>query len=774
MGATKKSMQNALSKMSGKLELSNEDYKNSLYIEVKHVEQSILDKMNKKKSWEYGFNEEHDFVCISKDGTVGKFIQVQGLIIGLPKASDNIEGQEYPDEEQYWRKPSSPNDNLLRKLSSISQLSEMEKKDSLIWENYINQEWDRRDEGYWFMVNGSPTYITGSHYFFLRWAKIDVGSPDYRDSNRIFFYWLEACRADERCYGMCYLKNRRSGFSFMAASETVNQASMSSDSHYGILSKTGADAKSLFTGKIVRIANNLPFFFKPIRAGESQPKTEILYNVPSTKLTKKRLDNLLFEDDEVQEGLDTKIDWKNTGDNSYDGEKLALLVHDESGKWTAPDNILKNWNITKTCLRVGLNEIVGLCMMGSTCNKQKDGGSNFKQLYYDSHLLQGGRNKNGQTPSGLYALFIPMEWNVQDCMDKYGFPVFTTPEEPVYNLKGKRIREGAIEFWDNEIEGFRNNQESRNEHYRQYPRTEAHAFRDEITGAIFNIEKIYEQINHNEELGIPQQIVQRGNFYWANGMKDTEVRFAEDPNGRFKVSWLPDRRMQNNVIEKNGTKYPGNEEFGAFGCDSYDISGTVYGSGSNGALHGLTSFTMVETIPSNTFFLEYVARPATAEIFFEEVLMACVFYGMPILVENNKPRLLYHFLNRGYRGFSMNRPDRHKKDLSKTEKEIGGIPNTSEDIKQTHAASIGSYIEEYIGIVNEEGECGTMPFMRTLDDWLKFEIDKRTNYDASISSGLAIMATRRHLFLKPKQVTRKAAISPFTTYDNSGRYSVPK
>ena len=79
----------------------------------------------------------------------------------------------------------------------------------------------------------------------------------------------------------------------------------------------------------------------------------------------------------------------------------------------------------------------------------------------------------------------------------------------------------------------------------------------------------------------------------------------------------------------------------------------------------MTKFSMEET-PNNHFFLEYIARPQTAEIFFEEVLMACVFYGMPILAENNKPRLLYHFKNRGYRGFCMNRVDKRLNKLSKT------------------------------------------------------------------------------------------------------------
>jgi hypothetical protein len=105
----------------------------------------------------------------------------------------------------------------------------------------------------------------------------------------------------------------------------------------------------------------------------------------------------------------------------------------------------------------------------------------------------------------------------------------------------------------------------------------------------------------------------------------------------------------------------------------------------------------MEDAPINHFFLEYIARPATAEMFFEDVLMAIVFYGMPLLAENNKPRLLYYLKRRGYRGFSINRPDKTYNKLSLAEKEIGGIPNSSEDIKQAHAAAIETYVEEFVG-----------------------------------------------------------------------------
>ena len=222
------------------------------------------------------------------------------------------------------------------------------------------------------------------------------------------------------------------------------------------------------------------------------------------------------------------------------------------------------------------------------------------------------------------------------------------------------------------------------------------------------------------------------------------------------------------MIVKNGSKHPGNEHIGCFGCDSYDISGTTDGVGSKGALHGLTKFSM-EDAPPNTFFLEYIARPQTAEMFFEDVLMACVFYGMPILAENNKPRLLYHFRRRGYRGFSMNRPDKIWNKLSVTEKEIGGIPNSSEDIKQAHAAAIETYINKYVGITENGG--GNIYFNKTLNDWAKFDINKRTKYDATISSGLAIMGCNRHLY-HPKPNREKQALNiSIKRFNNKGMHS---
>ena len=744
--------------------MQNHD-QNNLYTPLyKMVPKSVLSIKNRARTWQYGYNEKYNFVVISKSGQIQDVININGLNIALPKPPATIYSRNKKTEEQYWEPHILPKE--LKKIQSIFQWHDTPPQFKNKWVDYIESEFDKREEGFWFMNNGNPTYITGTHYMYLQWTKIDVGHPDYREANRIFYLFWEACKADKRSFGMCYLKIRRSGFSFMSSCEGVNTATITKDSRVGVLSKTGADAKKMFTDKIVPISNNYPFFFKPIQDGMDKPKTELAYRVPASKITKK---NMYVVDDQELEGLDTTIDWKNTSDNSYDGEKLQLLLHDESGKWERPENILNNWRVTKTCLRLG-SKVIGKCMMGSTSNALDKGGRNFKSLFEDSDCTK--RNSNGQTKSGLYNLFVPMEWNMEGFIDRHGMPVFKNPKEQIKGIDGEPILQGAINYWENEVESLTSDPDALNEFYRQFPRTESHAFRDESKQSLFNLTKIYQQIDYNDSLIIQHHVTQ-GGFHWKDGIKDSKVIWSPNRRGRFFVTYIPNATLQNNVIERGGKRHPGNEHVGSFGCDSYDISGVVVGKGSNGSLHGLTKFNM-DNAPSNEFFLEYIARPQTAEIFFEEVLMACVFYGMPILCENNKPRLLYHFKNRGYRGFCLNRPDKKYNKLSKTEKELGGIPNSSEDVKQSHASAIESYIEKHIGLdlegsYRDKDDMGSMYFQRTLEDWAKFDITNRTRFDASISSGLAIMSNQKHLYT-PTQIQSKISIN-FARYNNKNSVS---
>ena len=264
---------------------------NSLYrIIENYIPKQVLSTKNRAKTWLYGYNDKYDVVIISKTGQIETVIEVNGLKIALPKPPKQIYRRSQKKEEQYWEATEISKE--LHRIKSIFQWHETPDVFKSKWVDYIEEEFDRREQGYWFMNNGKPTYITGTHYMYLQWTKIDVGHPDFREANRIFYIFWEACKADKRSFGMCYLKIRRSGFSFMSSCEGVNKATITKDSRIGILSKTGSDAKKMFTDKVVPISNNYPFFFKPIQDGMDKPKTELAYRVPASKITKKNMSTI--------------------------------------------------------------------------------------------------------------------------------------------------------------------------------------------------------------------------------------------------------------------------------------------------------------------------------------------------------------------------------------------------------------------------------------------------------------------------------------------------
>ena len=517
----------------------------------------------------------------------------------------------------------------------------------------------------------------------------------------------------------------------MCSSVLVDEATQVKDKLMGIQSKTGKDAQeNIFMKKVVFMFRNYPFFFKPIQDGTTNPRMELAFREPSKRITKKN------KTSQIGEALNTVINWKNTTNNAYDGEKLHLLYLDEAGKWERPTDIRDAWRIQRTCLIVG-RKIVGKAMVGSTVNPMDKGGSQYKDLWRDSNPLE--RNANGRTRTGLYRLFIPAYESLEGFFDAHGVPVINDPETEVMGVDDEPVTIGAKTYLKNERTALKDDASELNEVTRQFPFTEDEAFRDSIEGSLFNIGKIYEQIQYNDEL-FPNPIV-RGNFVWNNGEKDTNVIFTPDPAGRFRVSWLPPEELRNLKATERGKRVPPNPLMGCGGVDSYDLDATVDGRGSKGALHLYNKFNM--DYPSNTFVLEYASRPPLAKIFYEDVLMAAVFYGYPILIENNKYGIARHFESRGYDGYLMNRPDHLKTPNSKVNVKTKGIPSNSQDVIQAHAHAIEAYIHNHVGVNRETGDYGAMYFNKTLEDWIGFKIDDRTKFDLTISAGLALLASQK-------------------------------
>jgi len=704
---------------------------------------------------------DDDVIKISSDSAEGEVVEIGGLYIMLPRVPKrkDILHNDKPQHLQCWRRLPVPEE--INGIKSMDDWRQMPKEFRDKWSPYIDEEFRRRAHGLWFYNNGVPTYITGRHYMALQWSKFDVGFPDYLEPQRRIFIHLEACIVDDRCLGQLYTKCRRSGYTNCAATVLVSDGTSVVNKLLGIQSKTGSDAQeNVFMKKVVPMYRGYPFFFKPIQDGTTNPRMELAFREPSKKITKSNKTS--NEDD----SLNTVINWKNTTNNAYDGEKLFRLFLDEAGKWEKPVDIREAWRIQKTCLIVGRN-VVGKAMVGTTVNPMDKGGRQYKSLLQDSDVSR--RDGNGRTASGLYKLFIPAYESLEGFFDLHGNPIVEDPLEPVLTLDGSTTSIGSKTYLKNARKALEHDPRELNEFIRQFPFNEDEAIRESVEGSHFDVGKIYQQITYNDGM-FPSPVV-TGDFGWRGGIQDTEVVFIPKVNGKWKITWLPPADIRNKRVQgRTGKVAPGNKALGRAGVDSYDIDQTVDSRASKGSCHILT-------MPGNPygpalhFCAEYADRPPLAKIFYEQVLMGCVFFGVPALIENNKYGIVRHFEERGYDDYVMDRPAHLKVPGSNTNVRTKGVPSNSQDVIQAHAQAIEDYVFNHVGEL-PNGDMGHMYLNSTLEDWIGYRIDNRTRFDRTISSGLAILATQDHRPEKKPATFEDKQF--FRRYDNRGSVSVQK
>lgn len=256
---------------------------------------------------------------------MGEVIEIYGTKITLPDVPDESKIEDWGEkpEEQYWRKKPLPSifDIIIRDSAGNIILTEEQ-------EEFCKEELKRIKEGFWFYKNGEPTYITGRHYYYLQYWKLEnKKSPEYRDTSRRYFLYLDHWRNVYWCLGILRGKGRRTGATSESTSNGIYEVTTIKNSVCGILSKTNTDARKLFLYRIQFGFRHLPFFLQPTLANDKDSKTELVYAVPIDKKNKKA--SLI---DEV-EGLNSRIDYQSTALNSYDQERLTWLLADEGGKW---------------------------------------------------------------------------------------------------------------------------------------------------------------------------------------------------------------------------------------------------------------------------------------------------------------------------------------------------------------------------------------------------------------------------------------------------------
>jgi len=622
---------------------------------------------------------------------------------------------------------------------------------------FIDREWDRRENGYWFYNNGNLEYITGLHYFYLSYWKIPVvidgrkklGLPSFVDSDRDYFYLWNKCIIDPNCFGLIYVTNRRDGKTHRANCTLYEGASKTEEAEVGIQSKTNSDAKAVFnklvkswqSNKLVKSWQSIHPMWKPIDVGDSKPSTKLEFNEPAKRNTKN-------QKKVYGEVLRSEITYQNVKDEAYDGYGLFLYLMDEYGK-TVDGDVYNRWNIVKECFSDG-STITGKAILTTTVEElERKGGINALKIWQESDYYDKGIT--GRTKSGLYRAFKPASYGLRGVdekgvpfIDEYGYSDVERTKN--YHLKVRSTLSG----------------EALSSYKRKYPLNEDEAFMMDAKDSPFDIGRVQDQITFNNHNNIEPV---RGNFAWANGQPDTKVVWHPDPNGRWLVDWHPKAEHRNKFTIVNGYKKPTGTTV-VSGVDPFDHKTTTDSRKSDAACYSLRKYDPMNPGGSNKFISEYVNRPSTPEMFYEDILMQNVYFSSEVLIENNKPGILNYFRMRGYYGYLMKRPESTQTKFSKKSEEPG-IPMTGDAARDALINALVTYIYDNIGYNQDEDTYGSCPFNHLLNDWVKFDVGKWTDYDSTVASGLAVLAS-----LKPIVETITFDITQFhKKFDNKGGQS---
>lgn len=670
---------------------------------------------------------------------LGERVTLFNLDVILPSVpkKKSILYNDLKKKDQMWKRIELPEGFDLEKEEDLYTPDDLK---------FVEEDFERRLNGLWIMINGTPTYLTGTHYYYLQWCKIDVGYPEYRDRDRRFFLFWEACVVDPFSLGMVMPKHRREGATFKGAAIVLEYITRTKNANGGLLSKTGTDAKEFFF-KLVQMFRDLPKFYQPMISGTDNPKTVLEFNKPGERITKSV--NRVQKSD----ALVSKVEWKNTAENSFDSYKLARFVCDEGGKWEEAD-VVKNWRVVRPTLS---NRTLGKAFFPSTVNEMtRKGGAQFKKIWDGSNPNE--RSGNNRTVQGLYGYFTPaydgLEYENEVFIDIYGNSIIDDPEKPILAINGQYVTIGAKTFLSNIRDSLKNDSNALAEHKRQFPWTVEEAFRVEANDCIFDVEKLYQQREWNDLYA--SKFITRGNFIWRNGHFGGDVDFIPSSNGKWNVLWMPDPQNQNKRIYRDGRMYPGNMDIGVFGVDPYDHSKTTDGRQSDGAAYGFNLYNPAMEDTTDMFICEYVNRPAEVFIFYEDMLKQCIFYGYQILAENNRIGLINWFIEHGAGHYLMNRPENTMTPYSRGQKSPG-VPTSGEVVRDSMLGVLESYVYRNCGVDFETGKQGKILFNRLIDNLIIFEADNWTKYDPTVAAGLTLLATKKNI-KKPEPLTIKSPL----------------
>lgn len=703
-----------------------------------------------------------------KDGCIAEDIMgYECLTPPIPKDLRRVDGYDIKNPiEQKFRKTQIPewmSDDAIQKVfdakNSVIDIV-LDKRQQQFKEREEDRIWI---DGYWFFNNGVLTWIHGFHYFELNYwnigAETDDGLKEYRDADRRFWFFWRDIEINETEYGVTEPKFRRKGASMRGFAMNYLYARKGLKHNTGYMADDGNKAKEEFQQFFVAPFNDLPIWLRG-------PK-EVAPDANSVTLSYKNKKTGRIQ------GTGSLINYKPNTIQAYNGKKLRFALIDETGKYEIDLEALLS--VLKYCITLGAGgKRIGMLYIPTTVEDMEKGGTQYKKFIEDSYR-ETYSAVTKRTVSGFRFYFTSAEDGLEMFIGPHGESIIDDPTEkhvidylldkyPGHPLKGSRrhIQESLDQYiqhgkWDLYTKFLR-----------AHPRKLEDIFMPTSGKQVFNTQRLHNLISRLQSSSYRSQSVRRGDFQYLESRVKKQVIWIDNPaSGKFVTNFLHnDWHNEANRVNWLGKEaQPLNVNKGVISVDPYE-KGIVIDKrhGSKGAAHGIfffdernekTKFSKESPgeirdgyYPTPSLFLQYHARPMDIDEFYEDMVMASIYFGVEMAHENNKDGLTPHFKRRGMEAFLVPTNDFFPPEERKSER-VGSyginMGSNASICIQTLARFLNGrddYLRGYYYDVDIEMD--RFPFLSLAKDMLDFDPVNRTKYDLTMSTlpGLVLMENR--------------------------------
>jgi len=494
------------------------------------------------------------------------------------------------------------------------------------WENEI----DRCKNGY---KPSGGTYITGQHYFYLNYCKVDVfdeksrrrkrGNPYFRDQEQEYFIEIE--NAKNGGYGLIVLKARRKGFSVMNANGIIlHEYCFYPDSENGV----GAQLEKYvqdFRGRMLKSYHELP---PELRPQELRNHEELLMSGYKEKTETGQW---------VEKGMKSKVHFRVMDKpNTFRGTALTYMIFEEAGEFSA---LKKSYQANEECFKDGSIQY-GVPIIGGTSNQMSVESEDFQEMFHHPEDYN------------LKPIFIPASKVLN------GFFDFTT---------GTSLTESAENYI--RIEQLKRKEANDISNYFAYrqemPLTPEDAFVS-VGLSPFDLELINDRISILRTSD-KAKVERKGRLMWQKNKEGKNI-FGSMPTWQYDDGSRDEDSSYDKfpfVIVRDPLLGFKNADVAAI--DPYHVNdeldelqkakpgADIKSKRSKGAMCVYRNYIDFEE-PGEMPVAFYVDRPKSKEKFYENCAKMCVFYNCKVLVEYNDEPLIKYFINNGISRFLKERP----------------------------------------------------------------------------------------------------------------------